>query len=219
MKEWFYTVTQSMVELGLRGAELSLFAILNGYSQRAEGCFFGTRYTLAEQCGIKSTRTIDATLRSLIDKGLIRRYNITISGREYIAYSVVGDWGVSKNCAPQSKNCSKGEQKLRTEGAKIAHNKNIYKEHLNNNTPPTPSDVADYCRSRGWSDPEGFADYYIAYQTEAGWKTKEGKPIENWKLNVLVWERYHKEETYSTKQPQGKLRQMTEAEYLESIKK
>lgn len=134
MKEWFYTVTQSMVELGLRGAELSLFAILNGYSQRQEGCFFGTRNTLAEQCGIKSTRTIDTTLRSLLDKGLIRKFSITISGRDYIAYSVTGDWGVSKNCAPQSKNCAGGEQNLLREGAKIAHMKNIYKD--NNKIPP-----------------------------------------------------------------------------------
>jgi hypothetical protein len=77
--------------------------------------------------------------------------------------------------------------------------------------------VEAYCRARGWSDPAGFADYYIAYQNEAGWKTKTGKAIENWKLNVLTWERYHKDETFAKQQK--RLRQMTEAEYLESLKK
>ena len=60
-------------------------------------------------------------------------------------------------------------------------------------------EVADYCRTQGFADPEGFADYYVRYQTENGWMTGKGKnrkPIDNWKLNVVTWGRYHKNETF-----------------------
>jgi hypothetical protein len=38
MKEYFYTITEGMIELGLRGTALNLFAIIYGYSQRGDGC-------------------------------------------------------------------------------------------------------------------------------------------------------------------------------------
>ena len=63
--------------------------------------------------------------------------------------------------------------------------------------PPTPKEVADYVRSRGWSDPEGFAQYYLSYHTESLWKMSNGKPIRNWKLNVVAWEPNNKNRYFS----------------------
>lgn len=83
--------------------------------------------------------------------------------------------------------------------------------------PPTVQEVADYARTRGFADPAGFADYYVAAQTEMGWVTGKGskrKPIDNWKLNVLAWERNHKNRIYQPEQrePAREARDMTPEE-------
>lgn len=65
--------------------------------------------------------------------------------------------------------------------------------------PPTPQAVADYCRSRGFKDPEGFADMFVELCTNSGWRKADGKgdPITNWKNYIVsCWERYHKNKTY-----------------------
>jgi hypothetical protein len=66
--------------------------------------------------------------------------------------------------------------------------------------PPSVDDVASYARLKGFADPEGFAAYYVESQTELGWMTGKGskrKPIDNWKLNVLAWKRYHKYQIFN----------------------
>lgn len=75
------------------------------------------------------------------------------------------------------------------------------KTNTQNNTPipPTVEQVEDYARNKGFADPRGFAEYYIAYQTENGWMTGKGKnrkPIDNWKLNVLSWLPNHKTQVF-----------------------
>ena len=198
-KEWFYTITKWMQELGLKGTELNLYAIIFGYSQEADGCFYGTRGTLAKRCGVSSIRTIDAALESLIRKGLIEKRVLAQGPQNIIGYSV---------CA----NSARGVQKLHTPPmqnlhggcAEIAPIKNKEENKILENIPPFPptvKEVADYCRAQGFADPEGFADYYVRYQTENGWMTGKGKnrkPIDNWKLNVVTWGRYHKNETFIT---------------------
>lgn len=70
--------------------------------------------------------------------------------------------------------------------------------------PPTIPEVELYAREQGFADPAGFADYYVRYQTEAGWMTGKGskrKPIDNWKLNVIAWRRYRKDDIFSNNQP------------------
>lgn len=84
--------------------------------------------------------------------------------------------------------------------------------------PPTVQEVQEYARARGFADPAGFADYYVAAQTEMGWVTGKGsnrKPIDNWKLNVLAWERNHKNRKYSPETeaaPERRTRQLTAEE-------
>ncbi len=94
--------------------------------------------------------------------------------------------------------------------------------------PPTVQDVADYARTQGFADPEGFADYYVAYQTEAGWMTGKGSkrhPIDNWKLNVIAWGRYRKNEIFSQTeqertqaQPRKQARLLTPEEFNDLFK-
>ena len=69
-----------------------------------------------------------------------------------------------------------------------------------NNIPPTPQEVADYVRSRGFADPEGFADYFLEVMKNDGWRMNhgEGAPVKNWKNYIVSsWERRHKNDVYT----------------------
>lgn len=184
MKEWFYTITQSMVEMGLQGTELNLFAVLYGYSQRGDGCYYGTRGELAARCGVASRRTIDAALDSLMEKGYIRKNILSKDGVSIAAYSVCAKiaQGEQKLHTPPCKNCTPPR-------ANSAHKKNKdIKENINNIIPPTPQQVSAYAKERGFIDPAGFAEHFIAYYTQAEWHLSNGRPMKDWKKAVITWE-------------------------------
>lgn len=184
-----------MQELGLRGTELNLYAILYGYSQEEDGCYYGTRATLAKRCGVSSTRTIDAALESLINKGLIRKRIVKNGEQTLITYSTRAK--SAQGCAEIAQGIPKN---LGGGCAEIAHKKNKEENKIENKTiPPTPQAVADYARSRGFRDPEGFADYFVEICTNNGWRQGNGKgdPVVNWKNYIVSsWERNHKNKTY-----------------------
>lgn len=71
------------------------------------------------------------------------------------------------------------------------------KENIDLNlNPPSPLEVVAYCREIGFRDPAGFTLYYLEEQKRQQWKKKNGEPIVNWKNNVRVWWRYHKDEIF-----------------------
>lgn len=224
MKEWHYTITESMLtELKLRGTELNLFAILNGYSQKGDGCFYGSRSELAHRCGVTSLRTIDGAIKSLIDKQFIERFNVMKDGRPITAYGLGAKFAQegAKIARVGVQNLHITEQNLHGGCAKIAH-KNIErkkevssippssplidKPKPSSFTPPTLQEVTDYARERGFADPAGFADFFLTICTNNGWRRGEGqgKPITNWKNYIVsCWERNRKTEIF-TQQPQQK---------------
>lgn len=56
---------------------------------------------------------------------------------------------------------------------------------VNKFTPPTVSEVAEYCKDRKNSiDPAYFIDYYTA----RGWVLSNGKKVKDWKACVRTWE-------------------------------
>lgn len=195
MKEYFYTITESMLDLGLKGTELNLFAIIYGYSQRGDGVCYVSRPELAKRCGVASIRTIDATIRSLVDKGLIlketyKKGELQLTGYKY-------NYPRANSAHPPVQNLHPTPvQKLHAPRANSAPMENK-EESKKGFIPPTPKEVADYVRSRGWSDPEGFAQYYVSYHTESKWHMSNGKPIKNWKLNVVSWEPNNKNRFFS----------------------
>ena len=204
MKEWFYTITQTMLEdLGLRGTELSVFAILNGYSSQGDGCYYGTRANLAKRCGVSSLRTIDAALQSLIDKRMIEKFPAIIKGEEKTAYAVNPMYfqDVQKLLTTVQNLHTPQAEIARGEGAKSAHmnNKDIEKKD-NIFIPPTPQEVADYARQRGFRSPEGFAAHFIDFYTsgEKAWHLSNGKPMKDWKRSVITWEPNNKDRIFPT---------------------
>jgi uncharacterized phage protein (TIGR02220 family) len=75
-------------KLNLKGNELLVYALIYGFSQVAGTKFTGSRKYVAEWCGC-STATVDRTLTSLADKGLISKTSrITKHGYRAVEYAV-----------------------------------------------------------------------------------------------------------------------------------
>ena len=85
---WYFTILQEMREMGLKGNELIVFAVINGFSQNGNGSFHGSLAALQEMCGIASRQTITDILKSLVDKGFIKKTEVTLNGVKNISYSV-----------------------------------------------------------------------------------------------------------------------------------
>lgn len=77
-------------KLDLKGNELLAYAVIYGFSQTDGAKFTGSRKYLAEWCGC-SMATIDRTLNSLVDKGLISRTSyVTKHGYRAVEYAAMG---------------------------------------------------------------------------------------------------------------------------------
>lgn len=76
-------------KLNLKGNELLAYAVIYGFSQTDGAKFTGSRKYLAEWCGC-SMATIDRTLNSLVDKGLISRTSyVTKHGYRAVEYAAL----------------------------------------------------------------------------------------------------------------------------------
>lgn len=177
---WYFTILQEMREMGLKGNELIVYAVINGFSQNGNGSFHGSLAALQEMCGISSRHTIIDILKSLMDKGLINKTEVTLNGVKNISYSV---------CA---KIAQGGVQKLHRGCAENAH---IYINDININSEsnkgrpkfqkPTIPEIAAYCMERGNNiDPEEFFNFYES----KGWVIGKS-PMKDWKACIRTWER------------------------------
>ena len=120
---WYFTILQEMREMGLKGNELIVFAVINGFSQNGNGSFHGSLAALQEMCGISSRHTIIDILKSLMDKGLINKTEVTLNGVKNISYSVC-----AKTAQACAENAQGGVQKLHRGCAENAH---IYIKDIN----------------------------------------------------------------------------------------
>ena len=84
-----YIVIQSFMvsELGLRGNELLIYAIIFGFSQTTGQAFHGS-LTYLENWTNSTRPTVISSLKSLVEKGLIEKEEQTINGVKYCSYRV-----------------------------------------------------------------------------------------------------------------------------------
>lgn len=83
---WFYVITEEMRALDLKGNELIVFAILQGYSQKGDGCYYGGQTLLAERAGV-AQRTLRDVLKSLEEKGLVKEFPLLRDSHNVTAYT------------------------------------------------------------------------------------------------------------------------------------
>ena len=76
-------------KLNLKGNELLVYALIYGFSQDGESRFKGSRKYIADWCGC-SLNTVDRTLKSLVDKGLLAKYpHIDDNGSRLVGYTAI----------------------------------------------------------------------------------------------------------------------------------
>lgn len=73
----------------------------------------------------------------------------------------------------------------------------------NSFVPPTKEEVSEYAKSRGFTDPAGFAAHFIAYYSEGEkkWHLSTGKPMKDWKRTVITWEPNNKMRVFTANVP------------------
>ena len=127
-----YIVIQSFMvsELGLKGNELLIYAIIFGFSQTTGQAFHGSLSYL--ESWTNSTRhTVISSLKSLVEKGLIEKEEQTINGVKYCSYRAKTSTDeaqevVQKLHGGSAKIAQEVVQKLHGGSAKIAPNNILY---------------------------------------------------------------------------------------------
>ena len=108
-----YIVIQSFMvsELGLKGNELLIYAIIFGFSQTTGQAFHGS-LTYLESWTNSTRPTVISSLKSLVEKGLIEKEEQTINGVKRCGYYVVDNSTDGKE-TPQGvvKNFNEGSKK------------------------------------------------------------------------------------------------------------
>ena len=200
-----------VTDLHLQGAELLTFALVHQFAQSKAGTYKGNVSYLSAWTGW-TEKTCRKHLFSLVSKGLLRETRGRENNVPFCFYELTPDFYEKhpvKITESPGKNFQSTRKNLPSPTRENLPGDNKSSTIISNDSkvppfPPTVKEVADYCRTQGFADPEGFADYYVRYQTENGWMTGKGanrKPIDNWKLNVIAWGRYRKNETFAPATP------------------
>lgn len=204
----FHIYGWMVTDLHLTGGDLLAFALVHQFAQSRAGIYKGNTTYLSAWTGW-TEKTSRGHLAKLVAMGLIREYRGREENKPYCYYELTEDFYSKhpvKITASPGKNYPQGTEKItESAGKKLPGEYNNIEKKEGIDIPPTLQQVADYCREQGFKDPEGFADYYLRCQKEAQWRQKSGKPIVNWKLNVQVWRKYHKDETFPAPQTEQKI--------------
>lgn len=75
-------------DLDLKGNELLVYALIHGFSQEAQGCFFGSLEYISRACGCARNTTI-GTLKNLVEKGLLRKREFTENNVKVCQYTAI----------------------------------------------------------------------------------------------------------------------------------
>lgn len=184
--------------------EKVLLIEINSLTSVGRECYFSNSY-VAEFMGVKED-TASRLMSSLIKKGYVKQTRF--DGRQRYVESCIekqGRLGL-KSEAALDEALDLNPRQTRTESQEININDNnkelrkeIYKEKKNLFSPPTHQMITDYSRQRGFADPEGFAEHFLAYYSEGihPWHLSNGKPMKDWKRAVITWERDSKDRMFS----------------------
>lgn len=189
---WYYVITQEIRE-SFDGKEADVFAVINGFSQEGQGCFYGSLSLLSQFCGIKSKTTTQRILKSLVAKGAIVKTDELHNGVKFCTYKVNKNWyGISKIDMG-------GVSEIDT-NKKESENINIdslYKRGSSHFQKPSLNDIRAYCISRANNvDPEQFFNFYES----KGW-TIGKSPMRDWRAAVRTWEKREKETPQRKRSP------------------
>lgn len=119
---WHLVITEEMRALGLSGNDLMVFALIYGFSQNGQGCFYGSISYICETCGISKSTTL-RILQDLTQKGFIIKKEIYENGVKSVSYRS----GVKMT--PEVSKCNEGGVKMKPN---IIEDINISPTEINN---------------------------------------------------------------------------------------
>ena len=189
---WYYVMTQEIRE-SLDGKEADVYAVIQGYSQEGQGCFYGSLSKLSSFCGIKSKTTTQNLLKSLVEKGAIIKSDEVRNGVKFCSYTINQNWhGISKIDMG-------GISEIDTNNKEYRNiNNTLSNKGRSRFLKPSLEDIRSYCQERrNQVDPERFFNFYES----KGWMVGKS-PMKDWKAAVRTWEQ--RPETRTTYQPQKK---------------
>ena len=99
-------------ELDLKGNELLVYALIHGFSQEEQGCFFGSLDYISRMCGCTRPTAIE-TLKKLRERGLIHKREIVENNVKMCQYTALQ--GGSKEILPNNKTLNEDNSKTKSE--------------------------------------------------------------------------------------------------------
>jgi hypothetical protein len=170
-------------DLDLKGNELLVYALIHGFSQEAQGCFFGSLEYISRACGCARNTTI-GTLKNLVKKGLLRKREFTENNVKVCQYTAITG-GSAKIGLPVQK-LDGGSAKIGLGGsAEIAPNNK------------TIDDNKSITKCKGTRPPlilpfstDKFIETWNALCEEKNWKGKTQKALQ---LTLNKLGRYHED--------------------------
>ena len=195
--DYFVVQARMVVELGLSGNRLLVYALIHGFCKDGNNEFTGSINYLCEWTNL-SRNTVISTLKSLVDDKLLNKREYVVNGVKYCAYSmgdcgklppsIYGLRGSAKNAPPV--------QKVEQGSAKTSPN-NIRDNNIDKRiedtiisskkekrfVKPTIQEIQAHILEKGYTfDAEAF---YAFYESN-GWKVGRN-PMKNWKMACTTW--------------------------------
>lgn len=186
-------------DLGLKGNELLVYALIYGFSQDGETWFTGSSKYISDWLNI-DRRNVLAVLQKLVNKGLLIKNEKIINGVKLCDYkAVIGSDKTSQGMMNHHRGYDETSQGGYDE---TSHHNNsidniedsIYTHAKQNHLDfqvekrfikPTLEQVKQYCIERNNNvDCDRFVNYYESN----GWKVGKS-PMKDWKAAVRNWER------------------------------
>jgi DNA-binding MarR family transcriptional regulator len=102
-------------ELDLKGNELLVYALIHGFSQEAQGCFFGSLNYICRACGCTIPTTVEV-LKKLQKRGLIHKRELSENNVKMCQYTAIK--GSTKEILVPLKNLKGGTKEILVGGTK-----------------------------------------------------------------------------------------------------
>ena len=124
-------------ELDLKGNELLVYALIHGFSQEAQGCFFGSLNYICKACGCTIPTTIEV-LKKLQKRGLIHKREISENNVKMCQYTAIK--GGTKEILVPLKNLKGGTKEILVGGTKesLPNNKEEDNKSIIKDKAPAP---------------------------------------------------------------------------------
>lgn len=181
-------------DLNLKGNALVIYAIIYGFSQAENQVFNGSLQYLADWTN-GSKQGVQKNLKTLLDKGLIKKNENVINGVKFVEYYATKLMGIQQSCMGYATELHGGIQQSCMGGMQLSCTNNIDIDNIEDNKeekivkgkfiPPSLEQVKAYCLERKNSvDAERFIDYYAS----RGWMIGKNH-MKDWKAAIRTWER------------------------------